>query len=891
MPIYRISDFSGGIRGEYATKRAENECAEMDNFWCQGRNLRPVKPAVSLTNTAAPASTDAENAFKNHIKYISSDGTKYLIARQGKTIWIGIPSTSDWTTATTITWKPLLGDVKVDGSSVYYSRNNASGTESFANVGSLLYMADNDPTATDELYRFDSFIHYTGKLTYIKADSAGRGQYQHDTAGYDFNAAGVKAGDVIYFYDHSASAWRVGGDGTTNGYIIAGLGYEGATVTGGTVVSNIGFTGSSAVRPWDGFALRAALADVIDDDYAWQYTDTSTWTSLGQINVKASSATKIEFSIAGVFYVLNGTSELYTGSYGISLYTWDGYSFDTEAHADDYYANIGSNPFTGLDYLTIQTTAAGQCFNTTGKGAAGANAVDYVIVRLRKAGIKDAENCVCSASTDLASTLATGTYQYAFRYYDSVYGYAGNASTPSAVVSITLGATAATMQGWDTVPDEPYDTLQIFRSMTSATDQSYYKVAEIDRSLTYGNNFMSALSSTGIDNGWAKMTDSDGSYITLDSDAFLRSRPGVIRGIKAFNGRLFGFGYGDTNHVLKFSSLYDYEYFPGTDWSVDIDTTTLNVTGGMVAIGANKYEPLVAMVVEGGNFQTNGVSGDNLLLFTSTNAYRWYGNTWSDYTLVNAFSSGCVAQDSLVNAGGTIIWVNQNHVMGLGSGGNVPQSISSAIFPAGIQADMETTAQLLTLSKWSAAYWNNCYLLCATMTETYNDKIYVYDITKGVWFTLDTNANDLQVWDNPGSSDTLVVTASDSYNSDKITALFVTSTTQTSSVWESGVFPFGSSIDNGVHIKRISVKLHGADTSSNMTMRLYDTTKTAARDSKLFAIPPKADTARGFHYISWYPKCDVTEPSLRIETTALPDFRIEDIEIEYTLHGNRDTIK
>lgn len=889
----KIDDFSGGMRGGFATKRNANECVEMSNFWCQGVSLKPIKSHSSLTNSPALASTETASKFKRHFKYVDSSGNKYLIAKKGGTIWIGIPSTTDWTTSTTINWKPLFGDIRVNGNSFYKARPTGS-KETFTSVGSIVYMSCDDPTDDDVVLKFDGFIYYSGTLKYYGVDSANRGIYESNTAGKDWEAAGVKAGDMLFFYDHDASVWRVGTDaGVSNGYMIAGIGYEGATPDGGAAINDIAFS-SAPFIPASPPGARATLDTVITGDYSAQWLVAPSWTHLGsagQITVDDQTTTKIRFhDDANNYYVLSGTPT-YRTVLDISANAWNGFKFSAGVNAASdsatYYTNLGGNGFDGKFYLTVQTNAADQCWDTTGKGASGTDYVNYIIVRIKEAGIEEAPACT-SAAVSISSTLDAGSYQYAFRYKDDVTGYTGRMSEPSAAITIAVDHTdGIQMQGWDTTP-EFVNTLQIFRSKNAGI---FYLVKEVDRNTGYRTNYLDALSANGQDNGWAIIQDSDGVNISAESDAFLRDRPRVLRNIKNFAGRLVGFGYGDEAHLFKISSLYNYEYFPSTNWSIDINTLSDDTSGGTFQIGANKHEPLTGMIAEGGAYQTTGITGDNLLLFTSSNAYRFFGTNWGNYQIVNAFAKGCVASDSIVNANGIILWVDQNHVLGVASGSNFPEAVSLPLFPIGIQNEITTTAPLANMADWCSCVWNNCYFLSLSLTANTNDTIYVMNLSSRTWFTLDYGANDFIVWDNPGSDDTFIMTITSAETNQSIVALFADSTTKVSSIWESGGLPIGSVINDSIHLKTLRIKAHGALTSSTIKVKIYDSNYPLELWNQTVALPANDNDSRGFNYIDLSPKCDAVEPSIRLETSSLPEMTIETLELDFETHGDGNTLK
>jgi hypothetical protein len=634
-----FDDFSGGIRGEHGTKRGLTECAQMVNCWPQGRNLRPMKSHDRMVNTNDADSTDTYTAWQNHQLYIDADGNEYITAKRNKSIWVGFKSTTNWGMDSVIDWRPLHGDVWSGSSLSLNARGTAGARESFQQVGSTLYMASEDPTDTDYLLRWDGFVYTSGLLKYEGVTATGKGIYGHNNPLTDFEALGVRVGDILYLKNHYTGKWNVGTDVTTHGFVIDGI-----DSTGGAGVPGSGGSGGDGADPGSGtpdmFGSSATYpapaprtSAVVPGDHlcTWNpltllWTVSITNTIIGIIDTDGDHLL-VSYDNAGTtrYAVLFSVQGVYTQLPSTVGVQWNWYTYAAQADAQTYFdlltapVDTGTPPtYDGVGKLIVNTSSATHCFNTTGKGPGATDYVDYIIVRVQRAGLPSG---TCTAQVDAAAgTLTPGGYTYRWRYANTKTGYYGTISVPSAEITITAGESVR-MTGWTAALNEPIDRLQIFRA---AGTGPYYLVKEYDRTDTYDWNLFVAWSTYYIDDGWPILA-TGGVGIQLEADSALYDRPPVLRSIQLFNGRLYAFGYGADAHYLKFSTLYNYEAWPVTNWEYDTTGAGLTVEGGQVPIGANRREPLIAMVPEGGSFTTTGVSGSNLLIFSGSAAYRWYG--------------------------------------------------------------------------------------------------------------------------------------------------------------------------------------------------------------------------------------------------------------------------
>lgn len=396
-----------------------------------------------------------------------------------------------------------------------------------------------------------------------------------------------------------------------------------------------------------------------------------------------------------------------------------------------------------------------------------AEPLSYAIVRINRAGIKEGNSCYATHGTVLGS-LATGAYSYLYRYGDSLRGIYGVPSEPSTTARVTATGCARVYRdttkaspGWDIWPDDlSVDTLEIYRSKNGglynlATTVNMIGLATIGTSTATAVTRID-LAAKYVDKGWP-------TGATLSVDAYTHSRPDALRSIRVFNNRLYGLGTGDEAHWLKFSTLNNYDYFPSVLWNYE-STASGTILGGGAQIGANAQDRVTAIVPEGGAYDSLGISGSNLLVFTESQAKRWFGVDWSDFSLQAGFAGGCQAPRTAANVGGLIVWCGRDRIMAVPSGGAVPAPLDGLIFPNGFRQNL-TTPNLRTfgniVKNWSACGYDGRYYLSLSLSQSYPTLTCVYDPGPPArWVTIPEGFNDLHVWNRPGWGAERILTGS-----------------------------------------------------------------------------------------------------------------------------------
>jgi len=409
----------------------------------------------------------------------------------------------------------------------------------------------------------------------------------------------------------------------------------------------------------------------------------------------------------------------------------------------------------------------GTTTDTRGKGVDGIDAVPYAIVRVNRTGIKEGNSCYATLAT-IAGSLATGAYRYLWRYGNSKQAIYGNPSDPSNAVSVTgthgcrvYRNTAQQAPGWELRPDDwGVDTLEIYRSKNAgvynlATTINMVGLGSVATSAVYTMTKRLNLATKYVDTGWA-------TGATLPLDAYAHARPDALRSVRVFNNRIYGLGANQNAHYLNFSSLGEHDYWPSELW--DYQSTSSGTTyGGSVKVGANANDRITAIVPEGGAYDSLGVVGANILLFTESDAKRWSGWDWSDFRLDSAFSGGCQAPNTAVNAGGQIIWCGRDHILSVSAGGGMPVPIDLSIFPNGLRQLITQTSlrgMSETMRKWNACFWDNKYFLSVTPNGSYPSLTLVYDLLTQKWTSLPQGFHDLHSWQRPGWSGERIITGS-----------------------------------------------------------------------------------------------------------------------------------
>jgi len=331
------------------------------------------------------------------------------------------------------------------------------------------------------------------------------------------------------------------------------------------------------------------------------------------------------------------------------------------------------------------------------------------------------------------------------------------------------------------------------------------------------------LAAKYVDSGW-------GTGAALPADAYAHARPGALRSVRVFNNRIYGLGANQNAHYLNFSSLGEHDYWPSTLW--DYQSAASGTTyGGSVKVGANTNDRVTAVVPEGGAYDALGIVGGNLLVFTESDAKRWFGWDWSDFRLESAFSGGCQAPRTAVNAGGQIIWCGRDHILSVPAGGSVPVPIDLKLFPNGLrQLITQTTLRGMseTMRKWNACFWDNKYFLSIVTSGSVPSLTLVYDLLTQTWTSIPQGFNDMLAWSRPGWNGERILTGSSavstSYNGaawGDISQLFV-GTSGYAWKWLSRPLYFESAPDFMKTLKRITLCFTAPEGSDEtVTVNVY----------------------------------------------------------------------
>lgn len=325
-------------------------------------------------------------------------------------------------------------------------------------------------------------------------------------------------------------------------------------------------------------------------------------------------------------------------------------------------------------------------------------------------------------------TLAAGDYRWCFRYVSSSLGIAGNPSPPSGLITLAANRKADVTAIYTPGDRIPYwvDKVEFYRSYRASSGDPFslwYLVGVV--------NVAPAVGITTLQNYQVKITD-DGSVdtttaATLDDPDYWNDRPSTLFNARVYNNRMYAIK-GSSQNTFKFSTDGNMDAWPVDIVNAQTTTEALRWQGGEAVVG--DALPIQAIVPEGGSWSNTGQRGDNLLIMKRTRSWRWYGVTWDDFALNDAFSIGTRDGKSVVNCGGVVCFVAADHAMWVPSGGMHPEPFTKTIWPNGYHAYKPG----LTFPPPSAipdlywgAYWSHYYILSANQEQ----QTYFFDIDKG----------------------------------------------------------------------------------------------------------------------------------------------------------------
>ncbi len=492
------------------------------------------------------------------------------------------------------------------------------------------------------------------------------------------------------------------------------------------------------------------------------------------------------------------------------------------------------------------------------------------------------------------TSLATGTYKYKFTYENNDLGIESDPS-PAATIAVT-GVNRRVVVGngtnWPQYPSAfnwqySTDTVNVYRTRINGTS-SYFFADDVTRGTT-GNfgTFTDTLPDASLTTAVAAPSDHT-------------AMPDDIKYFIEFNGRLYGWGSKGNPEKLYFSTLGSPDYFPAYEFGIDDPSDA--TLGGYVVL-SEPGDPIVAAIVEGGTYGSSGKAGSNLLVFTNTRAYRWYGIDWNDFARAEALGIGCIAPKSLVNHGGMIIWLSHQGIVALPSGANAVQNIG---LPIRASIPDNITEPLMTYgAKCVGSVWRDWYILAwPGDSYTYNTFVDMLHIPTMTWTSLNESPsvnyiNDLSVWDGTGDNGELYY--ADETNS-YIWQMFVKSGSNTyfapsSSTGVSARFGkfltlarSEEEIDWVKTIKRVSTCWARPASAQNVTLKIetngaWPNVQSSPTFSKTVSVSSTdaGSTARRRAYAEWYPNVSGRSFALEFNGIFTAQMQIIWIKVEYEL--------
>lgn len=327
-------------------------------------------------------------------------------------------------------------------------------------------------------------------------------------------------------------------------------------------------------------------------------------------------------------------------------------------------------------------------------------------------------------------SLAAGNYQWCYRYVSASLGIVGNPSPPSGVLTVTGGSgnytTIITTQ-YTEADKPPYwaDTIEIYRRFNSGAGYGlwYLVKSQLVTTVVGGAESVQNFQPAWTDDGSVSTT---GATTLADAD-YWNDRPSTLFNCRVFNSRMYAVK-GSAQNTLKFSTMQTMDAWPVDIVDAQTTTAALKWQGGEVIVG--DAMPIQALVPEGGSWSNTGQQGDNLLIMKRNRSWRWYGTTWDDFALNDAFSLGTRDGKSVVNCGGIVCFMGSEHGMWVQSGGMHPEPFTKTLWPNGYQAntlglvypDPPPIADL----HWGA-FWGHYYILSVNQEQ----QTYFFDIDKG----------------------------------------------------------------------------------------------------------------------------------------------------------------
>jgi hypothetical protein len=331
------------------------------------------------------------------------------------------------------------------------------------------------------------------------------------------------------------------------------------------------------------------------------------------------------------------------------------------------------------------------------------------------------------------SPLDEGTYNYCYTLYDSA---TNTESNPSPTKEVTVGASQYSEVVISTTGcDRQADYIKVYRTAAGGT---------LYKELTTLEWTAGATSITLEDN----IPDGRlGAILRYDHE----DAPENIWFLRVFNGRMYAWG-GDES--LYFSTVGDPEHWPRYEYGVIEPTFTDPTLGGFVRV-AHEGDTIKACIPDAGAYASTGTTGANMLVMTTSRTFLWWGRTWVDHRLDEAFGEGCISGHSVANCGGTLLWMTTNGPMAKPIGSAFPERVYTKLFPPVLRPYAgQTTSGYM--SYCTGAYWREYYIFSwASNPATVPDKTAMLHLPTRTFSEIGTTtapckAYDFSVWNGPG---------------------------------------------------------------------------------------------------------------------------------------------
>ena len=548
---------------------------------------------------------------------------------------------------------------------------------------------------------------------------------------------------------------------------------------------------------------------------------------------------------------------------------------------DTIWFNIDGT-WTGSYYIETITNETALVLTANGPNTGGA--VNYIIARVHTAGITAPADVLASMGTAAGTELGIGTYKYKYTYVNTNTGYESNAVATAASQTTTSGNQRInyTLPASAQNPtDLQVNRIKVYR--TKVGGSVYYLQATLDRTATGYTFTSSAQTDSTADASLGAQLETGHDKPILDLDKVI-----------LHNNRLYGWS---TDNILRFSNSGAFEYWPTANIYEITDALSIedyNTVGGYVTVGD-----------AGISIKDAIPEGENLLVLKERGlSYRWYGQNWSDFMLLEAFSTSCISGFTGVNKDGILYWITRQGLVALAMGTNLPQPIYLKGWPFSSNS-FEDLMKSITTEPY-ACIWGDWYVMACPQDSTTTWTTMLYHIPSRALTSL-TDGNTVPqaecfaVWD--GASTTLnglyygdIGAGATGYgfvwklfSNTSTTTYWTPSTTGVSVSWKSPLYWFGESYDFNYDKKITSVELCWQRPSANQTatLKIYVDGNSTAKWGSTGNISVSASGTVGRVRTQVYPSIHAKSIQFELTGTFTKTMVLEYIKIEYEVEGRR----